>query len=274
MSNIKLSEKYKKEFAPQIIERGIQYYNNLEVEKLFKSDNLYIAKFYGHSSDYDYTVQIEVLDDSITMNCTCPYQDNCKHEYATLIAIDNEKYKVIDLKPEIKKNELDLVKLINSIPEDELKKYISMKTDNEFKTLTIEDLKDYFIKYQPKENRDYYYNNLYNKLVMDDIPISFIEDMIVLIRKYIVTKEYEQAYIIFTSIIDAMLDTRNDLQMDICFERIIDIYNKLTSFARIIYRRAASDLKNKFDIWLNKYAINNYYDDVFLEDLLLSIKNN
>ena len=109
---------------------------------------------------------------------------------------------------------------------------------------------------------------------MDDIPISFIEDMIVLIRKYIVTKEYEQAYIIFTSIIDAMLDTRNDLQMDICFERIIDIYNKLTSFARIIYRRAASDLKNKFDIWLNKYAINNYYDDVFLEDLLLSIKNN
>lgn len=36
---VRLSQKYKKEFEPQIVMRGIEYYNNYHVNRCFKTIN-------------------------------------------------------------------------------------------------------------------------------------------------------------------------------------------------------------------------------------------
>lgn len=122
--------------------------------KLFKSNSEYIAKFYGHSSDFDYTVMIKEIDDELIMSCICPYLDNCKHEYATLLAIDAGQYKEIKLKLEVESNIYCLVDLIKNIPSDELKEYMIKKAENDLEDLLYDDIMDYFIKYQPKKREN------------------------------------------------------------------------------------------------------------------------
>lgn len=107
---------------------------------------------------------------------------------------------------------------------------------------------------------------------MDDIPVYAIDDLTKKMRKYTAIKDYEQLFIIFASTIDALTDAINDTNFDVCEERLIEIYNKLIIYARISYRKCSIELKEKYNIWLKKYDDNNYYNDVYLEDVLLSIK--
>lgn len=43
----------------------------------------------GSNPYNDYKVEIKVDDNNniTSMNCTCPYEANCKHEYATILYI-------------------------------------------------------------------------------------------------------------------------------------------------------------------------------------------
>lgn len=43
-------------------------------------------------------------------------------------------------------------------------------------------------------------------------------------------------------------------------------------FIRIAYRKGNDELKSEIQEWINKYKDKNYYDDIFLEDMILSIK--
>lgn len=80
----------KKVFKPQIIERGKKYYEAGKVSFLEKLDNKYIAIVDGTEP---YLVIIEEVDDEhVLMWCNCKYSTFCKHLYAVILAIRNEKF--------------------------------------------------------------------------------------------------------------------------------------------------------------------------------------
>ena len=80
---------WQRRFAPDILERGIEYYRQGEVEELEKTDYGYSAVVYGIDV---YDVDIIADDGELTeMTCTCPYAqegNNCKHMAAVLAAIE------------------------------------------------------------------------------------------------------------------------------------------------------------------------------------------
>lgn len=77
-------------FTKEIIKEGTSYYKDSKVKFLEKIENKYIALVEGLVPSL---VMIqEVKEDFVTMLCTCKYDYYCKHIYATILAIRNEKY--------------------------------------------------------------------------------------------------------------------------------------------------------------------------------------
>ena len=37
-----------------------------------------------------FSIRVDENDNIKSMNCTCPYEANCKHEYATILCIRNK----------------------------------------------------------------------------------------------------------------------------------------------------------------------------------------
>lgn len=205
------------------------------------------------------------------MSCTCPYKENCKHEYATLLAIDNKQYKELDLKKEIEKTNCDLDKFIKDIPAEELKTEIAKQVEKEGISfyLNMFCLNNKFSRYLPKESREYFYNNLYNALKLDEEPFNLINDYIEIIKNVIISHDYEYIFLIFTSIVDAIVDTNTNVESN----HLIFIYSKLGVFLRITYRKCSEELRNQYNEWVNKYKKNNYNNDIYLEDLLITINS-
>lgn len=261
-----LTEKFKDEFETQIIYRGKDYYRNEKVKKCIKTAEGYIAKVEGNEN---YNVKIKIDGDDVEMFCDCPYYLNCKHEYATLMAIDNNKYRELDLLPKIVSSNYSLEEFIKSIPEDDLKDFIIERLkDEEYEELE-DDLKDNFIKYLPKESPEYFYNEIFNLcLIEEDIPMVVINDYIDKIKEFVDCKQYDYAFTIYSSIICALCDSK----VNITSTKLIDLYSKLGIFARITYRKGNDELKNNINNWIKSFENKNYYDDVYLEDLLLNIK--
>ncbi|MEG1009528.1 MAG: hypothetical protein RSF67_06940, partial [Clostridia bacterium] len=81
-------------------------------KNVFKDNNRYISTVKGN---YDYDVEVIIQDDDIKLSCSCPCIDNCKHEYATLLAIDNNEYTEIQLLPVPNEDKINIEKLINNI---------------------------------------------------------------------------------------------------------------------------------------------------------------
>lgn len=73
-------------FMPQIVIRGKEYYKSNMIYSYVHSDNKYIMYIQGSKFGTEYEVEID-LDGTIlkNMQCNCPYQDNCKHEYAAIL---------------------------------------------------------------------------------------------------------------------------------------------------------------------------------------------
>lgn len=122
MGKRKLSKKYNDLFEEKIIKRGKEYYNDKMVDMLYEYPDRYVATVYGSDNNY-YNVIINLLEDNeIEMKCTCPYETNCKHEYATLMAIDDKEYGR-NILLEIPDEE-DVELIIKNIPKDKLVKYM------------------------------------------------------------------------------------------------------------------------------------------------------
>lgn len=265
---MKLSEKYKNMFESQIISRGREYFKNDEVIRCLKTDEGYISKVNGNYGN-EYTVKIEESGDKLEMYCTCPYQDNCKHEYATLLAIDNNKYKEINLLPEILNEGYNVVDFIKAIPSEELKEYILKQANMGSVFITEEFIKEYFIKYLPKENKEYFYNTIYNNCIIEnDLPKELINEYLNKIRIHIDQTYYNYAFIIIEAIIDAIYDSK----IEVSTETLIEIYSKLGVFIRISYRKGDNKLKEEINNFIDKYYSTNYNNDVYLEDMLMTIK--
>ena len=263
----KIIDKNIDNFQHQIIKRGEDYYKAGNVGQVIKNKNTFIAKVEG--TDY-YEVKITIDKDSKTLscNCTCPCEFLCKHEYAVLLAIKNKKYIEKELKEEIVKNNITLNELIQNIPAAELKQYILKKIfDKNFSDYLVLDFNDFevdFLKYLPSQPYEYYSNNLYNYVMIND-EIRF--DCKYIIKDLINSEKYEEAFFIIKAFIEVANDTKH-------FEKIeigINKYSEIALFLRIIFRKSNDILKNNIKDWLDKITRNNYYDSVYLEDMILNI---
>ena len=75
-------------FTTDVISRGVYYYHNRKVYNCIKNGNTYTGYVKGSSgNDYSVTITTNKHDDIEIMKCTCPYENNCKHEYATIMYI-------------------------------------------------------------------------------------------------------------------------------------------------------------------------------------------
>lgn len=256
-----------KNFQHQIIKRGKDYYKAGNVIQVIKNKNTFIAKVKG--TDY-YEVKITIDKDSKTLscNCDCPCEFLCKHEYAVLLAIKNKKYIEKELKEEIVKNNITLNELIQNIPADELKQYILKKIfDKNFSDYLLLDFNDFevdFLKYLPSQPYEYYYNNLYNYVMIND-DIRF--DCKYIIKDLINSEKYEEAFLVIKAFIEVANDTKH-------FEKIeigINKYSDIVLFLRIIFRKSDRILQSEIEEWLDKLRKNKYYNSLYLEDMILSI---
>ena len=81
-------------FETQIKIRGKDYYSNNMVYSCNKSLNKYTAFVQGTEFGKEYEVNIIMNKNNKIqkIKCNCPYPNNCKHEYATILYI-RDKYK-------------------------------------------------------------------------------------------------------------------------------------------------------------------------------------
>lgn len=261
----------KYEFNDTIIKRGKDYYENGMVLSIIKSNNKYVAKVAG-STNESYTVNVEYdeEDDYYDYDCTCPCEYPCKHIYAVLIAIKNKNYIKTTLKKEIDKTEIDMHTLISKIPAKELKDYLLSAKYKDSVAFEMGAFNDYFKKYLPLVQYEYYYNNIYNSLIMNDDYAfkKIITESINDIKENIRASLFSESYKIVKAIIEAYHDSKilNEEKT------IIDLMPSLAMYLRVTYRKSSDNIKENIDKWIKHLEDNNYYDNFYLEDMILSIK--
>ena len=258
-----LLEEYKSEFDYQIIKRGEDYYNNGHVVRCFSTNEGFIAVVRGCNRDY--TVRVYNESDYLYMECECPYEDHCKHEYAVLLSIRDKAFNIVNLKKEIPEVIYNLKEIVSKIPADKLKEYILNKGADYvvFETTTFE--KEFF-DYLPRQSKNYYYNSLYNEYILKMNFVDLLTKYERSIKKYIEKESYEDAFDIIQSIIDVYID------LNINDDDIPNIYPSLGMYLRIIYRKCDSKLKKKITQWILKFEKEKYYNNIFLEDIIVLIK--
>lgn len=263
-----LPETLEDDFSYQIIERGEDYYDESKVREVYKNRNKYIANVLG-SGTQSYNVEITVYDEETAeYQCTCPCTFNCKHEYAVLIAISNLEYKEVELKEPIKEKKIDIKNIIESIPAEEIKRYIMSPEGENKVAFEIDAFTQHFRSYYPKSPYEYYYNNLFNDMVLDKNYVSKIESYIDMAKDYLKGNDFAEVFKIIKSIIEAYNDT-NKLNFD---DYVFDVIGILSMLLRIIYRKANDEVKKQIREWSGKLARLNYYDNYYLEDLILSLR--
>lgn len=257
-------DKYLDDFNSQIKCRGKAYYDNGNVFLIIKNKNNFIAKVYG-SSKYEINITIYPEDKLLSYTCTCPCDFPCKHEYAVFLAIKNHEYIEKELKPFIDKQEITFQKFIEKIPAKDLKNYILSEEGKENVSFEENHLKDYFISCLPRQSYEYYYNNLYNNIVLkNEVNLKYIN-----ISKTLLNNgEYQEAFDIVKSIIEAA----NDTEILSIWEELTNCLPVIGMLLRIIYRKANDETINDINIWINKLEKNNYYGSLYLEDTILSVK--
>ncbi len=262
-----LSDSLAKDFSYQIKDRGERYYYDGNVKSIYKTGNRYIAKVSGTSLK-PYDVEIVITDeDTAHYSCTCPCTYPCKHEYAVIMAISNYEYSEVELKSVVKEKEVNLKSIIQEIPADEIKQYLLSSNILDNLSIGATAFGEYFRKYYPKQKYEYYYNNLYNELILDGDYIEKINLYIDRARQYLSCDEFEEVFKIVKSIIEAYNDS-NKLNFD---DYVFDVITKLGMILRITNRKASSEVKEEIKIWADNLAAKTYYNNYYLEDLILTL---
>jgi len=256
---------YDCEFDYQIRKRGEEYYNNNRVQSCFKTQDEYVAVVEGNGRDYTVTI----FDDEgfLDMDCSCPCNFNCKHEYAVLLAIDDGSYIEFELKDEIPKQELILQEVISKIPADKLKEYL-MNKGGDAVVFDINAFEHEFFDYLPKQLKDYYYNTLYNTYISRVEFTDLLNKYIVAAKRYVEKERYDEAFDIIESIIKVYVD----LEIEDVYNELPNIYPSIGMYMRIVYRKCDSKLKNKINKWIKEFESKKYYNNIYLEDIILTIK--
>lgn len=265
----KMLEEYDNDFEYQIKQRGKEYYKNGKVKSLIKSGNIFKAKVEGsHGNDYNVSITIDDEDEYLDYECDCPYEYPCKHVYATMLKIKNKEYAEVELKPEIHKSIKTLQELIIEIPAEETKEYLLSEEGKEYVCFEMENFEKHFSKYLPKQDFEFYYNTLYNKLIIDGYCHNMLSEYFTKVKALITSSKYEESFNICKSIIEASKDTNHLNKWD----ELIDSFPTLGMNMRIIYRKSTEELKTRINEWINTLEENNYYESLYLEDIILTIK--
>ena len=263
-----LADSLEKDFSPSIIQDAEDYYEKGKVLNIYKNNNRYYAKVEGHDNKR-YTVIIEVFrNDDADYCCDCDCEYPCKHVYAVLLGISDGEYEEIELKKRIYRSTATIKETLEQIPSEELKNYLL--TDDgllqfSFKTHSFN---EFFKKYLPKQSYEYYYNNLYNALVLDDKYDVMIEEYIKSAREYLKISCLEETFKIIKSIIEAGHDSER-LDVD---DNDFELINKLGMLLRIVYRKAKDIIRDDILEWTNRLQNLNYYNNYYLEDMVLTLK--
>lgn len=261
-------EEFNDDFTYTIQERGNQYYKENKIIDLYKSQNNYYAKVLG-SNNKIYNVKIQNNYGILDYSCNCPYEFHCKHEYAVLIAISNKEYTKVELKKDIKEIEINLKEVIEQIPAEKIKEYLLSPQGENKVIFEINTFKDNFKEYCPIQTYEYYYNNLYNKLILNDDYNLLTNTYLNNIKGYIAGNNFNEVLKILKAIINAYNDS-NKLNYD---NQFIDDLPRIGMFLRVMYRKANIEIKNEINNWINSLKQINYYNNYYLEDTILSIHN-
>lgn len=125
-------------FADHILARGKNYFNEGAVQKIQTTEDGYYAIVEGTE---DYEVHIDIEKGQICgMDCTCPYADDgyyCKHMAAVLYELEEQNILLEESHPE--KQEEELEKIIERIPEEELRSLVKKmaEADGEIRDMLL-----------------------------------------------------------------------------------------------------------------------------------------
>lgn len=255
------------EFEYQIKSRGKDYYEKGKIKSLIKNGNMYIAKVNG-TEVYDVRIFVDPVNEYIHCECDCPYEWECKHEYAVMLAILNKEYSEVELKPEISKKKISIEELIKLIPAEDLKNYILSPIGKDYVCFETEHLEENFAKYIPIQSYEYYYNNLYNSLIIEGYDNCLLSEYMRNIKSLLNSKKYVEVF----SIIKAIIEASNDINHIDKWDELIEKFPLIGMNLRITYRKATNELKNTIDKWISKLESEDYYNNIYLEDIVLTIK--
>ena len=264
---VRLIKDEMEEFEYQIQNRGKDYFTKGKVKSLVKSGNTYIAKVSG-TTDYDVKVSVDVDDEYVHYECDCPYEWPCKHEYAVMLAILNKEYSEVELKPEIEKKTLTIEELIKLIPAEDLKNYIITSLPTRDVRFEKDSIEEKFAKYIPIQSYEYYYNKLYNSIILDYNYDFILNEYIKNIKSLLNAKKYVEVF----SIIKAIIEVSNDTKQLEKWDKLNELFPLIGMNLRIVYRKSSDDQKSIINKWIEKLGSNDYYENIYLEDIVLTIK--
>ena len=262
-----LLEEYKDKWSYTIQKRGEDYYYSNNVLKVCKTKNKYIAKVAGNSN-VPYEVTFEVTPNDIDFSCSCPCSFPCKHEYAVLMAISEGSYENVELKQSIKEKDSNIMELIKEIPAEELKEYLLSPIGKDKVVFENNTFNKYFRKYLPAQTYEFYYNNLYNSLVLNDNYEFKIKTYLDRVKQYISGNDFKEVIKIIRAIIQAYKDT-NNINFD---EYFTDILPSIGMYLRVSYRKGDDIVKGEVNSWIEELKKDNYYNNYYLEDIILNLK--
>lgn len=129
----------------------------------------------------------------------------------------------------------------------------------------IKHFENYFTNYLPRQTYEFYYNDLYNSLLLDEYKeITYIN-----VGKSLINGgKYKESFYAIKAIIEAANDTKvlnkwNDL---------IDKFPTIGMILRIICRKSDNNVKVEIDEQLENLNNNDYYGNLYLEDVVSTIK--
>ncbi len=255
------------DFEFQVKSKGKEYYEKGNIKSVAKSNNTFYAKVAG-ARTYNITIDIDLENEYIDYDCDCPYEFPCKHIFAVLLAIKNKEYDNVELKPFISKKTKTYEEIVRAIPADELKAYILSPEGKDYVCFEEGHFENHFANYLPSQPYSYYYNNLYNRIVLDGYNNSLLGQYMEIAKTLLNNKNYNESFYILKSIIEAT----NDTKVIDKWQELINLFPLIAMSLRIVYRKCDDGTKEEFNIWKDDLTKNNYYNSIYLEDIILGIK--
>lgn len=145
--------------SEKTFDRGVRYFRNGHVKRIWLEDNILYATVLGHYDDY--LVKIGDEDGQFSYNCTCPYEgDCCKHVIAAGLTFLRQKGKFLANAQKTTVEQDDLKNQLLHLSQDDLADLIlmSFKTHKYWKDIA---LKEVTKRLEQKEAGNI--NNLYQK---------------------------------------------------------------------------------------------------------------
>ena len=289
-------EKYYINFDSKRKVKGEELYKNNYVKYVVKYNNSYYSKVIGNNENFYY-----ISIDNNNVCCDCYDDTFCKHIYASLLSINENKYTTINLNELSKANLLELINFC--ITKDKnifnnIEKFITRQIQN----ISIKEIEHFFENFELEDFNllinDYNYEYDENIYSDDDELIKILKNINYdntinkkeQIHNYVKQKlihynnNYEDIDInMFQETLKYLKNpdnyfTNNDIitLFENNYEKAIIEFEKIDNFKSILYIYNNIQNDNKLNILLNKvekYIDKNQYDYNLLECIIIIIED-